>query len=95
MESGDKMKKIPIMFCFDNNYVIQAAVSMHSMLKYANKQKIYILYVLHTDITTQNQNKLHWKISQIDCEGLCLEDPKLLEIESHFANFCLILSPWL
>jgi len=57
-------RAIPIMHCFDNNYVIQAAVSMYSMLKHVNTKNNYILYVLHTDITVQNQTRLQQTISQ-------------------------------
>jgi len=49
---------IPIMHCFDNNYVIPAAASFHSMLTHANPSFVYKLYVLHSDITWQNQKKL-------------------------------------
>ena len=49
---------IPIMHCFDNNYVIPAAVSFYSMLQHANPVYDYKLYVLHSDITWQNQQKL-------------------------------------
>lgn len=49
---------IPIMHCFDNNYVIPAAVSFYSMLEHANPNYRFKLYVLHTDITWQNQQKL-------------------------------------
>jgi lipopolysaccharide biosynthesis glycosyltransferase len=51
--------KIPVMHCFDNNYSIQAAASMYSMLLHANKSYDYILYVLSTDITSQNKTKLY------------------------------------
>lgn len=49
---------IPVMHCFDNNYVIPAAVSFYSMLQHANPAHIYRLYVLHSDITWQNQQLL-------------------------------------
>lgn len=49
---------IPIMHCFDNNYVIPAAVSFYSMLENANKEYCYKLFVLHNDITYQSQIKL-------------------------------------
>ena len=55
---------IPVMHCFDNNYVIPAAVSFYSMLKYADPKYQYRLYVLHTDITTQNAAKCGEPISQ-------------------------------
>ena len=46
------------MHCFNNNYVIPAAVSFFSMLENANKNFEYFLYVLHSDITDENQKKL-------------------------------------
>ena len=49
---------IPIMHCFDNNYVIPAAVSFYSMLENANKEYCYKLFVLHNDITYQSRIKL-------------------------------------
>ena len=49
---------IPIMHCFDNNYVVPAAASFSSMLAHADRRYTYILYVLHSDITVQNQKKL-------------------------------------
>jgi len=50
--------EIPVMQCFDNNYVIPAAVSFYSMLENANPKYFYKLFVLHSDITVQNQQKL-------------------------------------
>lgn len=50
--------EIPIMFCFDNNYVIPAGVAFYSMLEHCNRDYNYSLYVLHTDITKENQKKL-------------------------------------
>ena len=40
-------QEIPIMFCFDNNYVIPAAVAFYSMLENCNKNYFYRMYVLH------------------------------------------------
>lgn len=51
-------KEIPVMHCFDNNYVIPAAVSFYSMLENADPTCFYRLFVLHSDITVQNQEKL-------------------------------------
>ena len=62
--SIDTNNVIPIMHCFDNNYVIPAAVSFYSMLKNANSNYIYKLYVLHSDITVQNQIKLKRIVNQ-------------------------------
>lgn len=57
-QKNKDMTVIPVMHCFDNNYVIPAAVSFFSMLQNADPNYFYQLYVLHTDITIQNQQKL-------------------------------------
>ena len=59
-----KKQEIPIMFCFDNNYVIPAAVAFYSLLEHCNKNYYYKMYVLHTDITTENQEKLRENIKE-------------------------------
>lgn len=65
------MKKIiPVMHCFDNNYVIPAIVSFYSMLDKASKDYEYKLYVLHTDITAENQQKLQEAIAGFDNASL-------------------------
>lgn len=59
------MKKIiPLMFCFDKNYVIPAAVAFYSLLEHANKDCFYKMYVLHTDINQAQQEKLKDCISE-------------------------------
>ena len=69
MQGGLMNKKIPIMFCFDKNYVIPAAVAFYSLLQYANKKYKYIFYVLHSDINDSQQQKLCETIKEFDnCE---------------------------
>ena len=58
LQFSEQKSIIPIMHCFDNNYVIPAAVSFYSMLQHASTRYEYKLYVLHCDITSQNQKKL-------------------------------------
>src|SRR5574344_892141 len=55
---------IPVMHCFDNNYVIPASVAFYSMLEYANPDYNYELYVLHNGITEENQGKLKKTIEE-------------------------------
>lgn len=50
--------EIPIMFCFDKNYVIPAAVTFYSLLEHADKNYHYHFYVLHSDISKLQQEKL-------------------------------------
>lgn len=62
-------KEIPIMFCFDKNYVMPAAVAFYSLLQFANKKYKYVLYVLHSDISDSQQQKLKDTIKEFDnCE---------------------------
>lgn len=65
MLSDDK-QIIPIMHCFDDNYVIPASVSFLSMLENANPRYFYKLYVLHTDISEKNQNTLNSIVSKFN-----------------------------
>jgi lipopolysaccharide biosynthesis glycosyltransferase len=46
------------MFCFNNEYAIAAAVAFRSLLENASKEYFYKLYVLHTDVSLENQRKL-------------------------------------
>ena len=52
------MMDIPVLHFFNNKYVTPAAVSFYSMLENADKNQNYILYVGHSDITKENQEKL-------------------------------------
>lgn len=61
---------IPIMCCFDNNYAIAASVAFVSMLKNSNKNYYYKLYVLHSDITEENQIILRNIVGQFDNASL-------------------------
>lgn len=64
--SGIRQIEIPVMHCFDDNYVIPAAVSFYSMLTHADKSYFYRLFVLHSDITVQNQKKLRQLVERFD-----------------------------
>ena len=44
-------KEIPIMFCFDKNYVIPAGVAFFSLMEHANQNYNYKFYILHSDMT--------------------------------------------
>lgn len=76
-----KRFEIPIMHCFDNNYVIPAAASFHSMLKYASKDFDYRLFVLHSDITYQNQEMLTHIVSQFPNASL-----EFINMENRFED---------
>lgn len=58
-----KKNTIPIAYCFDNNYVIPAAVAFYSLLENSSDKYFYDMYIMHSDISLENQEKL---ISTID-----------------------------
>lgn len=62
----NKNTQIPLFFAFDNNYVIPAAVAFYSLLLHASKEYQYSLFVLHEDISMDNQNLLLETIASFD-----------------------------
>ncbi|MCM1294001.1 MAG: hypothetical protein NC311_00360 [Muribaculaceae bacterium] len=65
-----KQPIIPIAHMFDNRYVIPAAAAFLSMLTHANKKYFYKLYVLHTDISHTNQEKLNQIVARFQNASL-------------------------
>lgn len=61
-----KNRIIPVMLCYDNNYIIPSAVAIHSMLRNSNKSYFYKIYVLHTDIKIKNIKKLKEEIKKFN-----------------------------
>lgn len=58
--------EIPVVHFFNNKYVIPAAVSFYSMLENANKEYSYALYVGHSDISKENQEKLRMLVNRFN-----------------------------
>ncbi|MDD3237763.1 MAG: glycosyltransferase [Candidatus Gastranaerophilales bacterium] len=87
-------KIIPVMHCFDDNYALPASVSFYSMLDNADKNYNYKLYVLHTDITQENQKKLQETIAPFlnaTLEFINMENKfdnlwKNLNIKGHYSK---------
>ena len=53
------MKKIPIVFSIDHNYVMQAGVCILSLLNSSNEEEFYNIYILGAnDITNEDKNLL-------------------------------------
>ena len=58
------MTQIPIFFTFDRHYVVPAAVAFHSLLRHADPQYAYRLYVLHTDVPETDRHRLTRLVEQ-------------------------------
>ena len=52
------MKKIPVFFTFDDNFLVPAIVTIYSLLKNTNRQYFYKLYVVYSDLSQVTINKL-------------------------------------
>lgn len=58
------MTQIPVFFTFDRHYVVPAAVAFHSLLRHADPQYTYHLYVLHTDVSENDRHRLTQLVEQ-------------------------------
>ena len=56
------MEKINLFFAVDDNYCPFLASSVHSILKNANKNFKYDIYVLHNGIANDNQEVMKTQI---------------------------------
>lgn len=52
------MKRIPIFYAVDDNYINVITVSIHSLIKNASKERKYSIYILHTGLSNESKNKL-------------------------------------
>lgn len=103
MHSNNNKQIIPIMHCFDDNYVIPASVSFLSMLENANPRYFYKLYVLHTDISEKNQNILNSIVSKfnnadlqfIDMNNKFNDEFDVMKTKAHYSKEILykLLAP--
>mgnify|MGYP004659368821 FL=1 len=81
-------KQIPIVFSFDDNYTIPAAVAFYSLLNKAVKNVFYKMFVLHADISEENQNLLQSIINKTNNATLSFIDTKgFLANEWERGNF--------
>lgn len=60
------MKKIPIFFAFNNDYVEPAAVAFYSLLSKTKSNIFYNMFVLHSDISIKKQNLLYSIINRFN-----------------------------
>ena len=75
------MSCIPVMFCFNNDYVLPATVAVFSLLKNADKTYFYHLYVLQADITNYNKNKLIKIVELFDNAAI-----EFINVRNKFSN---------
>ena len=82
------LKIIPIFFTFNNDYVVPAAVAFYSLLNKAKEGVFYEMYVLHSDITPENQDLLQSIVGRFKKGKLFFIDTKnFLKDEWEKGNF--------
>lgn len=64
------MKKIPILFTFNNAYAVPAAVTFYSLLNKAKEGVFYEMHVLHSDVTQESQAMLRAVVSRFQNASL-------------------------
>lgn len=72
--SGKEKTEIPVIFYFDNNYVIPAAVAFYSLLDNSDNRYFYKFHVLHSDISPENQRKLQETVANFNNVSLDFVD---------------------
>lgn len=68
--------EIPVVHFFNDKYVLPAAVSFYSMLENASKEHCYVLYVGHSDISKENQEKLRILVQKFKNSKIVFLDMK-------------------
>ena len=54
----ENKQTIPIFFAVDNGYIPFLAVALQSLTEHASEKYYYLIKVLYTDISEENQEKI-------------------------------------
>lgn len=60
--------RIPIFYACDDRFVKFTTVSLYSLLKNADKSREYVIYILYTEISQENKDKLLHSVKDFPCE---------------------------
>lgn len=88
---NDKQKIIPVVYSANNAYVKILAVSLQSLIEHANKSNFYDIYILHSDISMENECNLE-RISGKNIRVTCINVEKRHAIDgklysqSHYSK---------
>ena len=74
------MKTIPIVHCFDHNYVLQAAVCFYSLLEHTSPNRNYCIAVIGRDLTQEDKTLLTKVVTQFPQATIDIVDAPELDI---------------
>ena len=83
---------IPIFYTVDNNYTPYLGVSIESIKENISKNKKYIIRILHTDVTKENQEKIlkynsdNFEIEFVDFSKYIKDISKKLYTRDYYTN---------
>jgi lipopolysaccharide biosynthesis glycosyltransferase len=81
-EKGAQMTVVPIVHCFDGNYVVPAAVAFHSLLSHAKSpDTLYVLHVIGRDLSDDDRTVLQNVVGQFHNAKLVFHSPPHLGFE--------------
>jgi lipopolysaccharide biosynthesis glycosyltransferase len=81
-EKGAVMTIIPIVHCFDNNYVIPAAVAFHSLLSPAKSaDTLYVLHVIGRGLSEEDRELLRSIVDRFQNAQIVFHEPPDMGIE--------------
>lgn len=72
---------IPILTCFDKNYITPGVVAFYSLLQNSDTNFFYKIYILSSDINLQDQYRMQYALS--DFKNFSLE---FIDMENKFDN---------
>ena len=64
----ENKQTIPIFFAVDNGYIPFLAVALQSLTEHASEKYYYLIKVLYTDISEENQEKIKKEIEELNNE---------------------------
>lgn len=74
------MDTIPILHCFDHNYVLQAGVCFHSLLSHTSPTRHYVLHVMATGLTAEDKDLLQGIVGHFRNATLVFDNPPKLDL---------------
>jgi lipopolysaccharide biosynthesis glycosyltransferase len=94
---------VPVLTCFDNNFVIPASVAFRSLVEHAERSHHYVIHVLHSDISLVNQRRLGETIAEfsnaeirfMDMQGMLQDLFDATRTKGHYSKemFYKLLAP--
>ena len=79
-EKGAVMTIIPIVHCFDGNYVVPAAVAFHSLLTHAKSpDTVYVIHVIGRELSSRDRELLQGIVDRFQNGKIVFHEPPKMD----------------